>query len=223
MKTEKHNITVNQQTEVSSVWLIPDDYQAVLVIAHGAGNGMNSDFISFLHQSFAEQGFLTVKFNFPYMERGGKAPDRAPVLEATWQAVITTVLEKTRCHPEQLFLSGKSMGGRYASVIASRQIELGGLIFFGYPLHSPGKTDKVRAEHFAAIRCPMLFIQGSRDSLCNLEKLHDVLAPLHPAATLHVIVGGDHSFRVLKRLNRSEAEVWNDIIQTGSKWIREHL
>lgn len=223
MQTEKHKITVDERTEVSSIWLMPDNYRAVLIIAHGAGNDMHSEFIRFLHRNFAEQGMLTVKFNFPYTERGKKAPDRAPTLEATWLAVIEAVREKTRCRPKQLFISGKSMGGRYASIIASRQIELGGLLFFGYPLHAPGKPDKVRAEHLAAIQCPMLFIQGTRDTLCNMEKLREVLAPLRSTATLHTIAGGDHSFRVLKRLNRPEAEVWNEIVHTGSQWIRERL
>ena len=219
MKTENHTIVVNEKASVSSVWLIPDHYQAALIIAHGAGKDMNSDFISTLHQHIAEQAILTVKFNFPYLEQGRKSPDRAPVLEATWQAVIDSVLEKTRLSPGQLYLSGKSMGGRYASMIAARQSGFGGVILYGYPLHAPGKPDKPRVEHLPLITCPMLFFQGTRDTLCNLDKLRETLKTLKPEPTLHIITGGDHSFKVLKKLNRSEASVWEEIVQTSSEWI----
>ena len=223
METQNLQITINEKASVSSVWLIPDAYQAVLIIAHGAGNDMHSDFISFLHQTIAEQGIMTVKFNFPYKEQGRKAPDRAPVLEATWKAVIDLVLEKTGCRPEQLFLSGKSMGGRYASMIAAQESDFGGLLLYGYPLHPPGKPEKLRAEHLASIRCPMLFFEGTRDSLCKLDILRGILNPLHPKPELHIIEGGDHSFKVLKRLNRDEQSVWTEIAQHSGKWIMQQI
>lgn len=219
MKTEHHNITVNEKSEVSSAWLIPEHYQSVLIIAHGAGNDMHSDYISFLHEQIAERGILTIKFNFPYKQRGKKAPDRAPVLEATWHAVIADVLAKSGCTTDQIFLSGKSMGGRYASMVAHKYDNLGGLIFFGYPLHAPGKPDKARFDHFAAVRCPLLFIQGTRDSLCKLDSLKPLLATLQPTPKLHIIEGGDHSFKVLKSLNRSVEEVLTEVANVSIDWI----
>ena len=223
MKEEFHLIQVNEKIRVSSAWLIPENYRAVLIIAHGAGNDMNSEFINFLHQTIAAQGVMTVKFNFPYKEQGRKAPDRPLVLETTWQAVIDTVLEKTRCGPGHIYLSGKSMGGRYASMIAAQRPGFGGLILYGYPLHPPGKPDKLRTEHLPQIKCPMLFFQGTRDSLCKLEKLQAVLTSFQPAPVLHIIEGGDHSFKVLKKLNRTEQEVLEEVASQTVQWIHQQL
>ncbi len=224
MKQETRSITVADKGDIDSIWLVPEDYQAILIIAHGAGSDMHSPFISFLQRSIAEQGIMTVKFNFPYMQQGRRAPDHAPILEATWLAVIDAVLQDTKCRPEQLFLSGKSMGGRYASsMIAAQQQGFGGLILYGYPLHPPGKPEKLRSAHLAAITCPMLFFQGTRDALCRLDILKAVLQGLDPVPELHVIDGGDHSFKVLKRLQRSEQSVWEEIARHSSAWITRQL
>lgn len=222
MKEEYHLINVSDKLRISSAWLIPENYRAVLIIAHGAGNDMHSGFISFLHQTIAEQGILTVKFNFPYKELGRKAPDRPPVLESAWKTVIEAVLKKTQCPPEQVFLSGKSMGGRYASMVAAQNSDFGGLILFGYPLHPPGKPDQMRVEHLRRIQCPMLFFQGTRDTLCKLEKLRPVLETLKPHRVLHIIEGGDHSFKVLKKLNRSEQDVLSEVASKTVEWISQH-
>lgn len=221
MNTETHLISVNEKIEISSLWTLPDAYQAILIIAHGAGNDMLSPFISFLHKVIAEQGIMTVKFNFPYKEKGRKAPDRAPILEDCWQAVLDQVLEKTQCQPSQVFVSGKSMGGRYASMLAARNNQIGGLILYGYPLHAPGKTERLRSEHLPHISCPMLFFQGTRDRLCKLDKLKPILASLKSATELHIIEGGDHSFKVLKKLQRSEQEVWREIADHSVTWLRQ--
>lgn len=219
MKPEDHRIKVNDSTEIGSVWLIPEHYQHALLIAHGAGNDMHSKFISTLHEGIAEHNILTVKFNFPYKEQGRKAPDRPAVLEAAWQAVIDAVLEKTQLAPEKLILSGKSMGGRYASMVASQKSGFGGVILYGYPLHAVGKTDKLRAGHLSAISAPMLFFQGTRDALCHLDQLQAVLKTLPVKSDLHIIEGGDHSFKVLKRFNRSEEAVMDEVIKASAAWI----
>ncbi|NOQ36285.1 MAG: hypothetical protein GQ569_10370 [Methylococcaceae bacterium] len=217
--TEKYSISVPEKGEVSAISLIPENYHAALIIAHGAGKDMSSDFICRLHEGIAEKGILTVKFNFPYTEQGRKVPDRAKVLESTWNAVIDTVLEKTALNRNQLFISGKSMGGRYASMIAAQPQELGGVILYGYPLHAPAKADKPRFEHLQNVPAPMLFFQGTRDSLCKLEILKPLLKNLNPVPHLHIIEGGDHSFKVLKRLKRSEDEVFEELITTSVQWI----
>lgn len=221
MKTEHRTITVNEKNTISCVWQIPDHYQSVLIIAHGAGHDMDSEFISFLHQQVAEHDILTVKFNFPYKQQGKKAPDSPKMLKATWHAVIADVLANSQCSTKQLFLSGKSMGGRYASMIADEYNDLGGLIFFGYPLHAPGNADKPRFEHFPGLDCPLLFFQGTRDSLCKLEVLEPLLSKLTPEPTLHIIEAGDHSFKVLKKLNRSESEVLTEVVDTSANWINQ--
>jgi predicted alpha/beta-hydrolase family hydrolase len=221
MKQENHTLIVNEKASVSSTWLFPEHYQSALIIAHGAGNDMNSAFISYLHEKIAEQNILTIKFNFPYMEQGRKAPDRAPVLEATWEKILALALKKTPLSTEQIFLSGKSMGGRYGSMIAAKQ-NCAGVILFGYPLHAPGKPDKPRDEHLASIQRPLLFFQGTRDSLCQLDKLRQSLKQLVPSPKLHIIEGGDHSFKTLKSLNRTKESVWQEIIQITADWIHEN-
>ncbi|MGR9116751.1 MAG: alpha/beta hydrolase family protein [Gammaproteobacteria bacterium] len=222
MKLETHAIHVNDKTSISSSWLIPKDYRHALIIAHGAGQGMDSPLISALHEGIASRNILTVKFNFPYLEQGRKAPDRAPVLTATWQAVVDSVKERTGMTSDQIFLSGKSMGGRYASMLLAEQAGFGGLILFGYPLHPAGKPERLRYEHLASIASPMLFIQGTRDSLCQLERLQQILTGLTPQPDLHIIEGGDHSFKVLKSRNRSERSVWDEIIGVAAEWITKH-
>jgi predicted alpha/beta-hydrolase family hydrolase len=221
VKTEQHTITVNEKYSISSNWHIPEKYDVVLIIAHGAGHGMNSAFISYLQQNIAAQDILTVKFNFPYIEQGRKAPDRAPLLLQTWQAVLDAVLTKTQLAADKIFISGKSMGGRIASMLAAQPSTFGGLILYGYPLHAPGKTDKPRYEHLSDISCPMLFFQGTRDSLCKLEILQSFIKQLNPEPDLHIIVGGDHSFKVLKRLNRTESSVWDEIVNATCSWLKK--
>ena len=223
MHTEHYQIKINEKAVVSSSAIIPDNYQAILIIAHGAGNDMQSAFISYLHKTIASAGIMTVKFNFPYKELGRKAPDRPPLLEATWQAVIDAVLNETGCRPKQVFLSGKSMGGRYASMIAAQRSGLGGLIVYGYPLHAPGKQDKLRVEHLASITCPMLIFQGTRDSLCKIDVFQPILAELPAPPELHIIEGGDHSFKVLKKLTRTASEVWKEIAEQSIEWINQQL
>ncbi len=223
MKTIERSIPVTADKTVTSVWAVPPGYdrRCGIILAHGAGAGMDHPFIAFVHQRLAEHGLLSVKFNFPYMEAGRKAPDRTPLLTATWRAVVTAVRRDRELAPERLFLAGKSMGGRIASLLAAEGEPGTGLIFLGYPLHPPGKPEKLRAEHLGRIACPMLFIQGERDRLCDLETLRRVLADLSAPVTLHVIPGGDHSFKVPKRTGRSEAEVWQEIVTVMRTWIEE--
>lgn len=221
MKTENHTITITEKAKISSVWSIPDNYKSVLIIAHGAGRDMSSKFISQIHQGISENDILTVKFNFPYMEMGLKAPNTPHVLEETWQKVIDAVIEKTGVARKQIFLSGVSMGGRYATILASKEDLYAGIILFGYPLHAPGKLDKPRFDHLKVIHEPMLFFQGTRDSLCKLEIFQPLLEKLSPQPVLHIIEGGDHSFKILKRLERTEQSVFEEIIQTSTEWISQ--
>jgi len=222
MKTEYHTITITPKADISSVWLIPEQYDVVLIIAHGAGRNMNSVFVSQIHEGIAAHNILTVKFNFPYMEKGLKAPNTPHVLEETWQKVIDTVLEKTGVKRKQIFLSGKSMGGRYATILASKEDLYAGIILYGYPLHAPGKPDKPRFGQLKVIHEPLLFFQGSRDSLCQLDVLKPLLDSLSPKPTLKVVEGGDHSLKLLKRIGRTEQSVFDEIVQQSVDWINQH-
>lgn len=222
MKKETQKIELNPKAFFSSVWLIPEHYDVALLIAPGAGKDMYSEFISQLHEGIAEQGILTVKFNFPYLEVGRPAPNTPSVLEDTWLAMIDRVTQQTGLPREKIFLSGKSLGGRFATLLAAKMDGFAGIILYGYPLHAPGRSHKPRSEDLNSIHSPMLFFQGSRDSLCELEVFEPIVEKLPSQAKLHVIKGGDHSFKLLKRLNRSEASVYEELVNISVEWIRSH-
>ncbi|MFC1680551.1 alpha/beta family hydrolase [Pseudomonadota bacterium] len=222
MRIESRNINVEGNTFVSSEWLIPEDFEggAALLIAHGAGNDMHSPFIRYIHSSVAERGLLAVRFNFPYKERGGKVPDPASRLIKTWRAVVCAVAEDEELSTSGIFLSGKSLGGRMASMFVADGGSADGLIFFGYPLHPAGKPEKLRSVHFSTIDRPALFLQGTRDPLCDLALLRREIIDKSPGnRALHIIDGADHSFRVLKKFNRSEQSVYGEIVDTTVNWI----
>ncbi len=221
MKMLERKHILDAKRRFTSLWAVPEGYdrKTAVILAHGAGSDMHHPFLSFIHRRLAAHGLLSVKFNFPYKEEGRKAPDRMPVLLAAWRKIIAEVKNDPVLSPARLLLSGKSMGGRAASLLASEEDVCDGLIFLGYPLHPPGKADKLRAEHLSRITRPMLFIQGDRDRLCDLGKLRQVLEGLDAPVTLHVIEGGDHSFKVLKRSGRSEEEVREEIARVMQKWI----
>lgn len=223
MELVKRRIQVTEDIAISSVWAVPPrDYRAGLVLAHGAGNDMNNPLLSFVHEALAERGVMTVKFNFPYKERGGKAPDRPPLLEQTWQTVIEAVRADAHLAPARFFCGGKSMGGRIASQLMAKGETCAGLVFLGYPLHPPGKPENLRVEHLPRITCPMLFIQGTRDALCDLVLLRGALQRVRAPAILHVIEGADHSFNVPKRVGRSVAQVQQEIVDVIADFLRQH-
>ena len=226
MELTKRRIQVTGDIAVSSVWAVPADHRppasVALVLAHGAGNDMNNPLLSFVHEALAERGVVTVKFNFPYKERGAKAPDRTPLLEATWRAVIEAVRADAQLAPARLFCGGKSMGGRIALHVVGNGSACAGLVFLGYPLHPPKRPQKLRADHLSRIACPMLFIQGTRDALCDLVLLRDVLQRVRAPVLLHVIEGGDHSFNVPKRMGRTASQIQQEIVDVIAHFLSQH-
>lgn len=196
------------------------DRGTTVVLAHGAGRDMHDPFLSSVHECLAAHGYRSVKFNFPYTERGRRAPDPAATLEACYRAVVAA--ERAAASPRRLFIGGKSMGGRMASHLAAAGEPVDGLIFLGYPLHPAGKPEQLRDAHLPRISAPMLFFAGSRDPLCRLDLLRPVLARLHSDVTLHVITGGDHSFDLPKALGRGRAEVWSEIVDATDRWLQAH-
>ncbi len=190
------------------------DRSLAFILGHGAGQSMDSPFMSFFHAGLAELGFLSVKFNFQYMEQGRRAPDHQNKLRATYRGVIDLITE--RHTPEALLIGGKSMGGRVASYIAGEIPAVRGLVFLGYPLHPPGRTDKLRDEHLYDLNRDMLFISGTRDSLARPELLDRVVAKIGARARLVRIEGGDHSLRVKK----SDEEPLAHALQSIGDWSR---
>src|SRR5947207_13421462 len=147
------------------------------------------------------------------------APDPRPVLQRCYRAVVDAVLGDRRLAPPWVAIGGKSLGGRIASYVAADGAPVRGLLFLGYPLHPAGRSDELRADHLPGVALPMLFVQGTRDALCELERLRPVLARL-PRATLHTIEGGDHSFRVPRRAGRTDADVWAEIVGVAARWLQ---
>jgi predicted alpha/beta-hydrolase family hydrolase len=193
-----------------------------LILGHGAGAGQTSDFIVSFAQGLAARGIDVVTFNFWYREQGRRIPDPNYKLEVCYCAVIERVRARMRCGRDALAIGGKSMGGRIASQVASRGIgDLAGLVFLGYPLHPPGKPDRLRAAHLPDIKAPMLFVQGSRDAFGTPEELRPMVARLGPSADLYVIEGGDHSFKVRKGAGVSQDDIYLAIQDRIAAWLRE--
>ena len=156
---------------------------------------MHSPFVRFFHTELAQHGFLSVKFNFPYMEARRKIPDKRDILENCYQTVIEQA-QDSKHKPSRTVIGGKSMGGRIASqVAATDRVKVDGLFFLGYPLHPLGKTDQLRDEHLYRIKKPMLFLSGTRDGFGRKDLLERVLEKIGPLAKIHWIEGGDHSFK----------------------------
>jgi uncharacterized protein len=197
---------------VSGVWHHPKDRPAdCLVVAHGAGGNMNNRFLIAFADRLADLGVGAVRFNFPFSEAGRRSPDPAARAEACYRAVA----EQVGTHTKRLFIGGKSFGGRMASHIAADGFSAGGLVFLGYPLHPPGKTERLRDEHLSRIKVPMLFFQGTRDAFARLDLIEATVARL-PRAVLRVIDGADHSF---KTRVRAPAQVALELAEETAAWI----
>jgi predicted alpha/beta-hydrolase family hydrolase len=190
----------------------------VLVLAHGAGAGMRHPFLESIAQSLAARDVATFRYQFPYMEAKRRRPDSPAIATATVRAAVETAAQALPGVP--LFAGGKSFGGRMTSTAAAELALPGvrGIVFLGFPLHPPGKPDTKRAEHLRDLTLPMLFLQGTRDDFAQLDLLEPVVNRLANRATLHLIAGGDHSFRVQKSAGRSNDEVMTELVQAIVNW-----
>jgi uncharacterized protein len=197
--------------DVSALLVRPDDAWAGCVLAHGAGAGMRHRFMERIALALAGRGVATLRYQFPYVEQGSRRPDPPGVLEATVRAAAAKARELMPGLP--LLAGGKSMGGRMTSgAMARRPLEdVRGIVFLGFPLHPPKQPGSTRAEHLQRVQAPMLFLQGTRDPLADLELVTRVCLGLGPRATLHVIEGADHSFSVLKRSGRTDDQVMDEL------------
>jgi len=172
----------------------PDDAVAMLVLGHGAGSPMTAPLLAGFCEAIAGLGVATLRFDFPYMREGRRAPDRAPVLIAAYRAAFAEAQERAGGLP--VFAGGRSMGGRMASMAVAEGMPAVGLVFLAYPLHPPGRPEKIRDAHLYDIAVPMLFVQGTRDTFAQPHLLAGVLERLGPLAELVTIDGGDHGFKV---------------------------
>ena len=220
---EQRQIAIGDDATVSAVVAFPDrrarDLATAVVLAHGAGTDMSSAFLCAVHEGLAAQGYVAVKFNFPYKERGRRPPDPTPVLERCYERVLDAVRTDKQIAAHRVVIGGKSLGGRMASHLAAKGADVAGLIFLGYPLHPPGTIEQLRVAHLDKIRAPMLFVAGTRDPLCRCDLLEDTVKRLQAPVTLHVIEGGDHSFKVPKAMRRDAHAVWDEIVAASAGWL----
>jgi predicted alpha/beta-hydrolase family hydrolase len=225
MDRKKLTIPVTKDESVSVILTMPPNkkriYSAGVITAHGAGNDMENDLLVAFTDGLAKAGYPALRFNFPYKEKGLKAPDNPKKLEDTWAAVCRYFQENSTVHVNHMIAAGKSMGGRIASQMAAeRKLPVQGLIFLGYPLHPAGDQSKIRDAHLYNIEIPMLFFAGTRDSLCDIAKLQSVLKMLSAPWKLEIIEGGDHSFHIPKSMGITESEIFDRIVKTAKQWIQ---
>jgi predicted alpha/beta-hydrolase family hydrolase len=208
---------------VTAAYARPDNPSATVVVAHGAGAGMEHPFLSGFSAALNGMGIATLRFNFPYREARRKFPDRPPVAIAAWRAAMAAAADQAAAHNDTgpLWAAGKSFGGRMASMAVAEGMEAAGLVYLGYPLHPPGKPEKLRDEHLYGLATPMLFLQGSRDTFATREILEDVVSRVGSNAVLQWVEGGDHSFAVAG-MKRSAADVGASVAAPVAAFVRGH-
>ena len=207
--------------------------RVTIILGHGAGANQLSGFMRMVAGGLAARGFDVITFNFLYTERGRRLPDPKPKLESCYLAVIEAALKHKKLKGNRLVIGGKSMGGRIASQVAaalsdprsdisnqaSIPIEIDGLVFLGYPLHPPGRPEKLRAEHLKDIRAPMLFVQGARDAFGAPDEIRTVMKPQRFKGEIFPIESGDHSFKVPKSSSVPQEQVYELAMDKIANWL----
>lgn len=212
-------ITVDSAHTVSGLFDAPDHPIACYVLAHGAGAGMRHPFLAAVAQELCALGIATLRFQFPYMEKGSKRPDRPELCHATVRAAVAQTARLAPSLP--LFAGGRSFGGRMASQAqaVAPLSAVRGLAFLGFPLHVAGKPSVTRAEHLFQVNVPMLFLQGTQDELAQLDLLRPVVQRLGERATLILFEHADHSFHVPARSGRRDPEVRAEMLRALAEWV----
>jgi predicted alpha/beta-hydrolase family hydrolase len=216
MPDDKLTLPLADRGSVSGLWTEAKPATWAFVYAPGAGSNLNDPFGAFAALTLASQGISTLRFQFPYSEAGRSAPDRPPVLEATWRAAI----DLARPRAERLVVGGRSMGGRIASQVVAAGAEVAALALFAYPLHPTGRPEQRRDAHLPQIEAPTLFCSGDRDSFASAEELRALVEGL-TNARLHILAGADHGFAVLKSSGRRREDVWQEAINALLSLIAE--
>jgi hypothetical protein len=195
--------------------------RVTIVLGHGAGADQLSGFMRMTATGLAARGFDAMTFNFLYKEQGRSVPDTKARLEFCYRAIIEAAIKHKQLKGNKLVIGGKSMGGRIASQVAAEDSKgIAGLVYLGYPLHPPGRPDKLRDEHLKNIKAPMLFVQGSRDTFGTEDEIKSIIKKHRLPATLYVVASGDHSFKVPKTL-KPQQQVYEEVMDQVAKWCRE--
>jgi len=207
---------------LSAAWDLPPHPRAGIVLAPGSGSAFDHPGMEGLARALVDRGFAVLRFNFPYREAGRRLPDREPVLVDTWLEVFAWARERKEVRGLPLLAGGRSMGGRMASLAVARHGEgsfrPAGLVLFAYPLHPSRRPDRLRVEHLSSIGIPMLFISGTRDALCDVDRMNAALQPLRERAELVWLEGADHGFHVLRRSGRNDEDVQKEAARTAEHW-----
>ncbi|MBI2170269.1 MAG: dienelactone hydrolase [Actinobacteria bacterium] len=191
-------------------------------MAHGAGSDMHADTLTTVADALAGAGIPCLRFNYPYREAGRRAPDRAPVLEAATREAARELARRTGLPGERLVLGGRSMGGRYCSLVVgadSEPVPALGLALLGYPLHPPGKPERLRVEHFPRLSVPVLFVSGTRDALAGEEALKREAPAIPGKVSFHWLDTADHGFRPLKSSGLTREDVLADVAATVTRFV----
>ena len=192
-----------------------------IILGHGAGADQMSGFMRMAAEGLAARGLDALTFNFLYKEQKRGAPDPKAKLESCYRAVIDAARQQKKLKDNRLVIGGKSMGGRIASQVAAEDSDgIAGLVYLGYPLHPPGRLDKMRDEHLPRIKAPMLFVQGSRDAFGGEEEIRATIKKHRLDATLYAIAGGDHSFKVPKSVGIPQMDVYQALMDEVARWTK---
>lgn len=194
----------------------PSDPSQLVVLAHGAGAPMSSDFLEFFARSLSSEARTVARFNFPYMELGRRSPGSPKASEGAFAEVVEHL--RNSLSPQHVFIGGKSYGGRMASHVAASGTDVSGLVFLGYPLHPPGRPENMRDAHLYGIETPMLFVEGTRDPFCPLPTLETVMKRI-PHAELAIVDDGDHSLKVRKSSGRDSTAAWSEAASAIVEWV----
>ena len=220
MAAEPLTLTIPGQEAVSGLWQAPPDAWAGLSLAHGAGAGRSHKAMTAIADGLEARGVATLRFQFPYMERGSKRVDAPPVAHAAVRAAAAEAC--ARAPGLRLFAGGRSFGGRMTSQAqAAAPLDgVRGLVFFAFPLHPAGKPSTERAAHLEAVEPPMLFLQGDNDALADVALLRQTVEGLGPRARLHLLAHADHAFHAPARSGRRDAEVLAEALDAAVAWMR---
>jgi predicted alpha/beta-hydrolase family hydrolase len=228
-EAEKLTVSVNEKESVTALLYAAAKQKRAgltVLLGHGAGASQDSGFMRMFANGLAQRGLDVMTFNFVYMEQGRSVPDQKHKLESCFRAVIETAVKHRKLKNNKLVIGGKSMGGRIASQVAGAASQdkeplaeqIDGLVFLGYPLHPPGNPEKLRVEHLEHIHKPMLFVQGTRDALGTPEEIQPFIKGLRPAAKIHTIEGGDHSFKAPKKFGLPQEEIYESAMNEIVRW-----
>jgi predicted alpha/beta-hydrolase family hydrolase len=218
---------VHGLSEVSGVLGIPRWWptgsRVSIAIAHGANSDITDPLVEYVHRELTERRFLTLLFNFPFAEAKKRRPDPPTVLRRTYRAAVGALARDPTAAPAHLFVGGVGLGGQVAAELAGSRMRIDGLFLLGFPLHPRGKPEQAKADELFRVVSPALFIQGTRDRRCDLDVLRRTLSRVGAPTTLHVCQEADHQFKVLKRSERTQEEVREEILAAIEGWIQKVL